>query len=501
MKILIADDEKLVRYSIKSMLEELRVPSRSISAACDGLELVEMAGRLAPDIALVDIRMPGLDGLGAIERARALSPQTRWIILTSHSSFEYAKRAIQLGVTAYLLKPVSPRDLAEVLGRVERELRQQVLRLNEEFEARISSLLHNTLSLDSEPDEFISGARFTGALLFFDSALEEAALMERHLAACREIRARIAAAAESSIRIALCTLPEGELALIGGWRPGGDELQAREALRAFLRRLHTVLDSLGGDEVRVTQLDCEECPSFTALLERLARARELAPLRIVLGVGRQIAVEDVELEWRQGRRNHLCADLQALSNAFRDRIRLDFLACLERVERGLAAVTASDKADTARSVVRFLRSALGLRTEHPFGSAPWYEQLSRLGEGLRGEPQGPGAGDLAAQVSAFLDANYMRDVGIGQIAAKLSVTPNYLSTLFHREKGITFVKYVTRLRMERARGLLEAGGTQVQEAARAVGYSSVRHFSRLFQKQYGFYPSDVQRMEKKAPES
>jgi two-component system response regulator YesN len=501
VKILIADDEKLVRYSIKSMLEELRVPSRSISAACDGLELVEMAGRLVPDIALVDIRMPGLDGLGAIERARALSPQTRWIILTSHSSFEYAKRAIQLGVTAYLLKPVSPRDLAEVLGRVERELHQQVLRLNEEFEARISSLLHNTLSLDSEPDEFISGARFTGALLFFDSALEEAALMERHLAACREIRARIAAAAESSIRIALCTLPEGELALIGGWRPGGDEPQAREALRAFLRRLHTVLDSLGGDEVRVTQLDCEECPSFTALLERLARARELAPLRIVLGVGRQIAVEDVELEWRQGRRNHLCADLQALSDAFRDRIRLDFLACLERVERGLAAVTASDKADTARSVVRFLRSALGLRTEHPFGSAPWYEQLSRLGEGLRGEPQGPGTGDLAAQVSAFLDANYMRDVGIGQIAAKLSVTPNYLSTLFHREKGITFVKYVTRLRMERARGLLEAGGTQVQEAARAVGYSSVRHFSRLFQKQYGFYPSDVQRMEKKAPES
>jgi two-component system response regulator YesN len=101
----------------------------------------------------------------------------------------------------------------------------------------------------------------------------------------------------------------------------------------------------------------------------------------------------------------------------------------------------------------------------------------------------------------FVDENYMRDIGIGQIAARLSVTPNYLSTVFHRQKGITFVKYVTRLRMERARGLLEAGGTQVQEAARAVGYSSVRHFSRLFQKQYGFYPSEVQRKEKKAPES
>lgn len=500
MKILIADDEKLVRYSVKSMLEELRVPSRAISVAGDGLELVEMAGRLAPDIALVDIRMPGLDGLGAIERARALSPQTRWIILTSHSSFEYAKKAIQLGVTDYLLKPVSPRDLADVLERVERELRQQVLRLNEEFEARINSLLHNTLSLDSDPDDFICEARFTGALLFFDSAFEEPVLMERHLAACREIRTRIASAAQKSIRIALCTLPEGELALIGGWRPEGEEVQARQALRSFLRRLHAVLDSLGGEEVRVTQLDCEECPSFAALLERLARGRELAPLRAVLGVGQELSLARVEQEWRQGRRSQLCTDLQSLSDAFRDQSRLDFLACLEQVERRLAGVMASDKAETERSVARFLRSALGFRTQHPVGSAPWHEQLLRLGEDLRGEPKGAGAGNLAAQVSAFVDANYMRDIGIGLIAARLSVTPNYLSTLFHREKGITFVKYLTRLRMERARELLESAGTQVQEVARSVGYYSVRHFSRLFQKQFGFYPSDVQRKEKKAPE-
>jgi two-component system response regulator YesN len=500
VKILIADDEKLVRYSIRSMLEELHVPARSISAVCDGLELVEVVGRLAPDIALVDIRMPRLDGLAAIERARALSPQTRWIILTSHSSFEYAKKAIQLGVADYLLKPVSPRDLAEVLGRVERELREELLRLNDEFEARINSLLHNTLSLDNEPVEFISGARLTGALLFFDSALEEAPLMEHHLAACREIRARIGGAAEKLIRIALCTLPEGEIALIGGWRPEGDEVLARDALRGFLRRVHQVLDSLGGEQVQVTQLHCDECPSFPVLLERLARARELAPMRAVLGVGQQIALEKAEQEWRRGHRNELCADLQALSDAFRGRGRLDFLARLERVERGFAAVPAADKADTERSVARFLRSALGLRAEHPVGSAPWHELLSRLGEGLRGGPQTPGAGDLAAQVTAFVDANYMRDIGIGQIAARLSVTPNYLSTLFHREKGVTFLKYVTRLRMERARGLLEASGTQVQEAARAVGYFSVRHFSRLFQKQYGLYPSDVQRQEKKAPE-
>ncbi len=95
--------------------------------------------------------------------------------------------------------------------------------------------------------------------------------------------------------------------------------------------------------------------------------------------------------------------------------------------------------------------------------------------------------------------NYARDIGIGRIAFNLGVTPNYLSTLFHKETGITFVKYLTRLRLEKARDLLAPGRSLVQDVAREVGYASVRHFSRLFQKQFGTYPSELQKQEKKTP--
>jgi two-component system response regulator YesN len=65
-----------------------------------------------------------------------------------------------------------------------------------------------------------------------------------------------------------------------------------------------------------------------------------------------------------------------------------------------------------------------------------------------------------------------------------------LSGLFHRRTGTTFVKHLTRLRLARAGQLLAGGGAQVQEVARAVGYASPRHFSRLFRQQFGCLPSE-----------
>lgn len=115
-------------------------------------------------------------------------------------------------------------------------------------------------------------------------------------------------------------------------------------------------------------------------------------------------------------------------------------------------------------------------------------------------PEERAAGELVSQVQEYVRGAYMRDIGIGQIAFHLGVTPNYLSSLFHRETGTTFVRYLTGLRMDKARELLAVPGALVQDVARAVGYASVRHFSRLFQRHFGGHPSEV-RVEKNARES
>lgn len=117
MKILICDDEPMIRLGIISMLEELESGAYEYIQAENGLELIEKAAQ-RPDVAFVDIQMPHMDGLEAIEKAKEKSPVTRWFLLTGHSKFEYAQKAIRLEIADYLLKPVGVGDIKNVMQKV-----------------------------------------------------------------------------------------------------------------------------------------------------------------------------------------------------------------------------------------------------------------------------------------------------------------------------------------------------------------------------------------------
>jgi two-component system, response regulator YesN len=118
MKFLVADDERPARFVLRSFLEELGFPPDSVAEATSGRELVEAARASPPDCAFVDVRMPGMDGLSAIEEASTAYAGTRWVIVSSHAEFEYARGALRLGVTEYLLKPVKLEELAACLERL-----------------------------------------------------------------------------------------------------------------------------------------------------------------------------------------------------------------------------------------------------------------------------------------------------------------------------------------------------------------------------------------------
>lgn len=118
MRLLIADDERPARFVLRSLLEELGFDPGSIEEVAGGRELVEAAIADGPDCAFVDVRMPGMDGLAAIEAASQSRRLTRWVIVSSHAEFEYARSALRLGVLEYLLKPVRTEELAACLGRL-----------------------------------------------------------------------------------------------------------------------------------------------------------------------------------------------------------------------------------------------------------------------------------------------------------------------------------------------------------------------------------------------
>ena len=110
MRVLVADDEALVRAGIRLILSHadgLEV----VAEAADGSEAVELALRLPVDVALLDIRMPGTDGITAAGRIASLSPRTACLILTTFSEEPYFTRALSAGVSGFLVKDIPPAEL------------------------------------------------------------------------------------------------------------------------------------------------------------------------------------------------------------------------------------------------------------------------------------------------------------------------------------------------------------------------------------------------------
>lgn len=115
--IVLADDHELVRAGIRSILETF--PSVRVEAeAGDGKEALDLARRLEPDILLLDITLPGLNGLEVAARIRKLGLGTRVLMLSMHSGPEYVARAIQSGAAGYLVKDSAVDELAAALESV-----------------------------------------------------------------------------------------------------------------------------------------------------------------------------------------------------------------------------------------------------------------------------------------------------------------------------------------------------------------------------------------------
>jgi DNA-binding NarL/FixJ family response regulator len=117
IRVLIADDHAVVREGLRAFLA-LQDDVEVVAEAADGEEAVAAAERLTPDVALVDLVMPRVDGIEAIRRIRAAQPQTRVIVLTSFVDEDKMLPAVRAGASGYLLKDVQPQELVGAIRTV-----------------------------------------------------------------------------------------------------------------------------------------------------------------------------------------------------------------------------------------------------------------------------------------------------------------------------------------------------------------------------------------------
>lgn len=116
-RIVLADDHRLVRAGVRALLEKTRL-GEVVAEANDGREALELVAEHRPDVVLLDIGMPNLNGLDAIERIKERSPETKVIILSMYANEEYVVRALRSGVSGYLIKDSAVEELERAIRSV-----------------------------------------------------------------------------------------------------------------------------------------------------------------------------------------------------------------------------------------------------------------------------------------------------------------------------------------------------------------------------------------------
>ena len=109
-KILVVDDEKHIRDSCIKLLQRKRYDAEGAGSGAEALEMIE---KNPYDLVLLDVRMPGMDGIEVLRRAKELSPDILVLILTGHGTIDTANEALELGAAGFIRKPIAIENLAE----------------------------------------------------------------------------------------------------------------------------------------------------------------------------------------------------------------------------------------------------------------------------------------------------------------------------------------------------------------------------------------------------
>lgn len=186
LNAIIVEDEALIRTGLKMMMDWEVLGIHPPKLFSNGLEALEEIRNNHPDLAIVDIRMPGFTGLELIQKAKELQCNTRFVILSGHNEFEYAKEAVSLGVFRYLLKPVSPEEFYEVLSELVQEIKEQYTQ--REIMEKYKSILGDLYTSSSiyqpqeeeaqEPASPIKDERVAQVLYYIHHHLEEDLTLE-----------------------------------------------------------------------------------------------------------------------------------------------------------------------------------------------------------------------------------------------------------------------------------------------------------------------------------
>lgn len=521
IKVFLVEDEMVIRRGIKNSIDWEKEGYIFCGEASDGELAYPMIIKEKPDILITDIRMPFMDGLELCKLVKKELPNIKILILSGYDEFDYAKEAIRLGVTEYLLKPISSGKLLEALNGVSESIRRE----KEDKDLVRKYMEEMRENTEHEKQKFFE-QMIAGNLSMAD-ALETGKKYEMNLSA-----------GMYNLLLFRFTLGEEN-------RKSGELLgEAEYAIEKLTERLEYVFEFQRGVEgwafllmadneeqmsERVKELskDLEEIMKnystiayFGGIGQPVARLRELEEsfreaeralaARFTMELNRIISVEDI----RMAQNVDTLDDIEItsfgeiektrtmlekfLNNGAEDEID-EFVDVYinELPEENLKSVLMRQYIimDAYIVMMSFCEKIEGIEGEMQAQSEElknsmktsqtleeiknYIRMLLKKIIGVRDTISGRRYSDIIEIAKDQIRKTYMSDeISLNTIAAEVGMSPSYFSSIFSKEMGKTFVEYLTEIRMDRAKELLMCSSMKTSEIGYEVGYKDPHYFRK-----------------------
>ena len=530
LKIFLVEDEYVVREGIKNNIDWAKEGFIFSGEAADGELAFPLIQAEQPDIIITDIKMPFMNGLDLSRLVVKALPQSKIIILSGHEEFSYAQEAIKIGVTEYLLKPIKSTELIETVKRIgkqiiaEREERENYERYKREMEENETEKMRRLFN------EMITGTLSIAKILErgkeygieLSAKLYQIILFKYNIKNKDEIYSREILELEKEINsvnsrydniIMFDRAIEGIAFLIKGDSSGHLD-STREA---FISRLKDVMEKyphiryFGGIGIQVDRL--------TALSQSYESAARAFSYRFILENNDIISSNQVLSFYRQDEDDTVLSEIELESldlkkaDAFLKSGEAEEITYF--VEEFLKSVgSASEKSFLFKqyiimniyfTVVAFLKEigSPDLSIEEPFkgleGIKEMYYDNQKAKDYIirifsaaierRDALRNKRYHRIIDQAKEYINRHFAdEDISLYETAAYVNLSPSHFSSVFSKETGKSFIRYLTDLRMSKAREMLKCTDMRCSDISIAVGYKDAHYFSYLFKKIHNCSP-------------
>lgn len=522
-RILVADDEGIMLEAIKNIIQSSFGSDCEIICVKTGRAVIEQAGSFRPDIAFVDIQMPGLSGIQAIKEVRKFNPSIVFIIMTAFDKFSYAQEAVNLGVMEFIMKPVNKKKILDTcvkaMHQVE-EARQKLsddLKIREKLEIVIpmieSGFIYNVLQEDSdvlkngyvEMLDIQKPYGFMMALEFGDSieggtmtnAIGVGVRVSKYYAMIREI-------IKDYFDCVMGPVMGNRLVLFLSFEEEKMRYEERVEIITRTRNMIYKLENSADFKCRggigsvkpLAGIRDSYKEALKSLRENDSHVVHITDIPAVADYDGEYPLELEHMYLQRGAKGDRegalsCANeffdwMLVHNNNHRSNIEVKILELIMRLEK------MAFEGGNLRYGFRYrenylseLREASNTENLRLWFQAKTREICDSISTSREREYE-----NLVSRVKAYINENYAKNISLDDVSRMVDISPYYFSKLFKQEVGENFIEYVTGVRMKHARHLLEDPKYSIKEVCVMSGYGDPNYFSRIFKKYEGMTPSE-----------